>query len=50
MQAVEYYSIKGDKRCHVHLKSLQNIMNNDFMQVMLASEDSSVSQHEKRDY
>jgi hypothetical protein len=39
MQAVEYYSIKGDERCHVHLKSLQNIMNNEFMQVMLASED-----------
>ena len=50
MQAVEYYSIKADERCQVHLKSLQNIMNNEFMQVMLASEDPTVSQHQKRDY
>ena len=39
MKTVEYYSIKGDMRCQMYLKSLQTIMGNEMMQVLLESED-----------
>lgn len=39
MQVVEYFSMKGDQKCQIYLKTLQNIMGNEIMQVLLESED-----------
>lgn len=51
MQLVEYYSVKGDKRCQLHLKNLQEFMANEMMQVLLASdEEENYQKHQKTEY
>jgi hypothetical protein len=49
---VEYFSIKGDERCQLYLKGLQDIMGNEMMQVLLESEDDldNSQKHSKEQY
>lgn len=48
---MEYYSIKTDIRCQLHLKNLQEIMANEVMQALLVSdEEEKYHKHEKSQY
>lgn len=51
IQLVEYYSVKGDKRCQLHLKNLQELMANEMMQALLVSEEEEQPRrHDKSEY